>query len=272
MSFLTDQTHNSEHEYKTSEGLKKRQSLYSYTEPPLDLDGEILCLLESTQPENILEVGCGYGRLLEKIRKRGNTTAELVGIDISEGILAAAQESQEKQGLNIRYKKDDAQKLSFPDETFDTIITSHVLHHVEDIGQAVREAWRCLKKDGTYIVSLHSTKDRPNIVEYRKWIAKSFGRDEIANGCERVNFENFSFYLNIFKSYSSKFLMSSLVIPDTEIVLGYLSTHKDNFVSTGTEEQWNNAMEKIRADVELKRDRNGLYKEITAIGIYFAKK
>lgn len=143
---------------------------------------------------------------------------------------------------------------------------------MEDVNQAVHEAWRCLKKGGTYIVSLHSTQDRPNIMEYRRWIAKSFGRDEVSNGSERVNFENFASYLNVFKSYSSKFLVSSLMIPDSEIVLGYLSTHKDNFVATGTEEQWNEVMEKIRVDLEKKRDSNGIYKETTAIGVYFAKK
>lgn len=113
MSFLTDQKHIAEHEYKNAEGLKKRQSFYSYTEPPLDLDGEILCLLETVQPKKVLEVGCGYGRLLEKFRKRGNTATELVGIDISEGILAAAEESQKNRGLIFNIKKTTPKNFLF---------------------------------------------------------------------------------------------------------------------------------------------------------------
>ncbi len=49
---------------------------------------------------------------------------------------------------------EDATELSFQDESFDAILSSHVFEHVFGIEKALKEAWRVLKKDGKLLISL----------------------------------------------------------------------------------------------------------------------
>ena len=97
----------------------------------------------------ILDVGCGAGSLLETLRDRG---AIVTGIDKSAGML----------GLARRRLGDDADlhvaelgsPLPFPDDTFDDVIASLVLHYLEDWGPALTELRRVLKPGGRLIVSV----------------------------------------------------------------------------------------------------------------------
>jgi SAM-dependent methyltransferase len=66
---------------------------------------------------------------------------------------------------------EDALRLSFENESFDTIISNDVYEHVPEVSRALREAYRCLKKDGRLLFSvpfsMHeiSTKQRARIDE-----------------------------------------------------------------------------------------------------------
>ena len=62
-------------------------------------------------------------------------------------------------GLTRRLNE-DCENLSFNDNTFDLVFTNAVLHHVEDIGKAVLEAYRVAKTDG-YIVFIEPNRYHP---------------------------------------------------------------------------------------------------------------
>ena len=103
-----------------------------------------------TWPARILDVGCGSGPLLAALRDRG---AIVTGIDKSAGMLELAR----------RRLGDDADllvaelgsPLPFPDDTFDDVTASLVLHYLEDWGPALAELWRVLKPGGRLIVSVN---------------------------------------------------------------------------------------------------------------------
>jgi len=71
--------------------------------------------------KRILDIGCGYGTLLSKIKE-----GELYGIDMSSKLLQHANKKIE----NVI--KGDAQKLPFKDHQFDVTISSEVLEHLPD--------------------------------------------------------------------------------------------------------------------------------------------
>ena len=92
---------------------------------------------------NVLEMGCGTGYLTKELVK---TKGQITAIDISPDLLKLAQDRV--RDPKVFFKIEDAQDLSFFDESFDTIVGSSVLHHL-DIDKALAEFYRVLKKNGT---------------------------------------------------------------------------------------------------------------------------
>ncbi len=50
--------------------------------------------------------------------------------------------------------KGDMQDIKHPDQSFDCVLSHHVLEHVEDDAKALSEVWRVLKTDGVFYVSV----------------------------------------------------------------------------------------------------------------------
>ncbi len=90
----------------------------------------------------ILEIGCGTGLFTQEIAK---TNHQITAIDISDILLQIAKKRVNNN--KVIFLKENAYQTSFPDESFDAIIGSSVLHHL-DIKQALSEFHRILKKDG----------------------------------------------------------------------------------------------------------------------------
>jgi SAM-dependent methyltransferase len=109
----------------------------------------ILALAGDVTGRRILDAGCGSGPLFAALRDRG---AIVTGFDKSAGMLELAR----------RRLGDDADlqvadlgcPLPFPDDTFDDVIASLVLHYLEDWGPALTELRRVLKPGGRLIASV----------------------------------------------------------------------------------------------------------------------
>lgn len=80
-------------------------------------------------PRNVkvLDVGCGYGAVANAIAKRNDLS--VVGIDYNEDQIAQAKKSYEKP--NLKFYVGDA-TTDLPDQSFDAIVLSSLLEHVED--------------------------------------------------------------------------------------------------------------------------------------------
>ncbi len=110
----------------------------------------MLALAGDVGGHRILDAGCGAGPLFAALRDAG---AIMTGIDKSGGMLELAR----------RRLGDDADlqmaelgsPLPFPDDTFDDVTASLVLHYLEDWGPALGELRRVLKPAGRLIVSVN---------------------------------------------------------------------------------------------------------------------
>ena len=102
----------------------------------------VLDLLQPRPGERILDLGCGEGVLTEKL---GATGAEVVGVDSSPGMVAAALE----RGLDARVM--DATKLTF-DQEFDAVFSNAALHWIkDDPDAAIVGAYRALRRPGRFV-------------------------------------------------------------------------------------------------------------------------
>ncbi len=99
------------------------------------------------QGKDVLEVGCGTGLILERIRRFAKSAK---GIDLSPGMLALAKE----RGLDVC--EGSATKLPFADESFDLTCSFKVLAHVPDIGKALAEMARVTRKGGIVLAELYN--------------------------------------------------------------------------------------------------------------------
>jgi 2-polyprenyl-3-methyl-5-hydroxy-6-metoxy-1,4-benzoquinol methylase len=93
----------------------------------------------------VLEVGTGTGAMLHALRERG---ANAEGVELRQDLI---EEARRWYGdLPIRRVKDTG--LPFPDDSFDVVISLDVFEHIPDSDAHLREVWRILKADGTYLI------------------------------------------------------------------------------------------------------------------------
>jgi len=106
-----------------------------------------------------LEIGVGTGKNLPFYDPA--VTKELVGIDFSPGMLERARSKPRRVPLTLLEM--DAQRMSFPDDSFDTVLATCVFCTVPDPAAGLREAGRVCKPDGTILLLEHVRIDRPVI-------------------------------------------------------------------------------------------------------------
>ncbi len=102
---------------------------------------DYLCSNISPQ-DNVLEIGCGTGFFTRELQK---TNAEITAIDISPELLDEAKKNV--KAVNVAFKVENAYDLTFPDNSFEVILGSSVLHHL-DIDKALKQFYRVLKENG----------------------------------------------------------------------------------------------------------------------------
>ncbi|MBU4348423.1 class I SAM-dependent methyltransferase [Patescibacteria group bacterium] len=93
--------------------------------------------------KNVLEVGCGTGLFTKELAKTDN---KIIAIDISEELIEKARKKILGSN-NILFKIENAYNTSFKDNSFDFIVGSSVLHHL-DAEAAIKEFYRILKPGG----------------------------------------------------------------------------------------------------------------------------
>ena len=101
---------------------------------------------------HVLEIGCGLGTDGAQFAKAG---ADYTGIDLTQAAIDLAKRRFELDQLPGNFRVADAERLDFPNNTFDLVYSHGVLHHTPDIAAAVREIHRVLRPGGRAIVMLY---------------------------------------------------------------------------------------------------------------------
>jgi SAM-dependent methyltransferase len=96
-----------------------------------------------------LEIGCGTGGLLVAAARSGRS---IVGIDIASRWLVVARRRLADRGLHVPLAAAEAERLPWPDATFDAVVADSVLEHLDDPARALREWRRVLRPGGVLVV------------------------------------------------------------------------------------------------------------------------
>lgn len=111
------------------------------------------CHLTNTYPlsgRRVLDVGTGGGFLAILAAKAG---ADVTAVDISVEMLQAAKVNAQASGCEILFTQSAADRLSFPDESFDVVMCRNVLWNMTDPEAAVAEWVRVLRPGGALFIA-----------------------------------------------------------------------------------------------------------------------
>lgn len=111
----------------------------------------------------ILEIGIGSGRNLPFY---GAAAEEVVGVDPSAELLAMARRAAAASPCPVSLLERTAERLPFPEASFDTVVVTWSLCSIPDPVAALREARRVLKPDGRLRFVEHGLAPDPGI---RRW-------------------------------------------------------------------------------------------------------
>ena len=112
--------------------------------------------LARIQPgETVLDVGCGTGTLAMDVAPRVGTTGRVCGIDPGDRQIARARSKAARRNLSIEFQIGVIEHLDFPDQTFDVVLSTIMMHHLSDTlkRQGLAEIARVLKPDGRLVIA-----------------------------------------------------------------------------------------------------------------------
>jgi ubiquinone/menaquinone biosynthesis C-methylase UbiE len=172
------------------EVLRKEQDFHDQWASTIDVDGiRVADYFEAcTAPENrfilrqlgdvrgkyLLDLGCGAGENSVYFAKLG---AKCVATDYSPGMVEVALKLAEANQVQVEGRTINAMAIDFPDNTFDIIYASNLLHHIPDPRLTLTEMHRVLKPGGKACF-WDPLKHNPVINVYRRIATKVRTEDE----------------------------------------------------------------------------------------------
>jgi SAM-dependent methyltransferase len=153
-------------QYRDSSKLTARANLHSrYGTAAVPWFAWVVKQIKWKRDAVVLEVGCGPGWIWEQARHGVPGDLQLVLTDLSVGMVEEAVERTRASFGDVDGAVVNAQSLPFDDGTFDTVVANHMLYHVPDPEQAVRELRRVVRDDGVLIAATNGPSHLRELLE-----------------------------------------------------------------------------------------------------------
>jgi arsenite methyltransferase len=146
--------------------------------------------------EVVLDLGSGGGIDVLLSAKRVGPTGKAYGLDMTDEMLALANENKRKAGAaNVEFLKGEIEHIPLPDNSVDVIISNCVINLSADKDRVLREAFRVLKPGGRFAVSDVVTRGeipseiRQSVLLWAGCVAGALEEDEYRGKLAGAGFE-----------------------------------------------------------------------------------
>jgi arsenite methyltransferase len=159
--------------------------------------GNPTALAQLNAGEIVLDLGSGGGIDVLLSAKRVGATGKAYGLDMTDEMLALANENKRKAGVeNVEFLKGEIEHIPLPDNSVDVVISNCVINLSADKSQVLREAFRVLKPGGRFAVSDVVTRGeipaeiRRSVLLWVGCVAGALEENEYRNKLQQAGFEN----------------------------------------------------------------------------------
>ncbi len=187
----------------------------------------LLSRLAARPGMRILEVGTGVGVITQAISRRF-PEAEVYGMDYSEGMI--------RNRLFTHGIVGDAERLHFLDGTFDWIIASDIIEHVEHPERLIAEAARCLKPRGRLLLTTPNPFFVP-LLNFTRYLGLSLSSEKLLNPwAVKRWFSKYGFHIvaeqRTNSAYGIALAMTAKRDLETDVLVGFADLRKHVYLTT----------------------------------------
>lgn len=109
-------------------------------------------LVNEHKPLKVLDVACGTGDFTIEIARKVASGSEVIGIDISDGMMAVGRKKIADVGVNAELKVADCENLPYEDNTFHRISVGFGVRNFEHLQLGLNEMYRVLTPGGKLVI------------------------------------------------------------------------------------------------------------------------
>lgn len=229
-------------QYADGSSLEARSSIYAWQTPRHDLVAEVARHVDPARGP-VIDVGCGRGQYL------GGVPAT-VGIDLSPGLAAAAGVASGRPTL-----VGDATALPLPDAVAGAALALHMLYHLPDPADGLRELRRVTRVGGRIVVL---TNGLDHLATYRDLVGEATGLGEsLAWPGTELCLDHRPLVESILGPVELVELRSRIELPSVDPLLAYFGSGRE-FYEVQSGQPWEELVERFEAVARRRFARGGL--------------
>jgi len=248
-------------QYASADNLNARRALHTrFSTNPYGWQRWVFDRLLDLSPTDVLEIGSGPGALWRDNLDRLPASWRVVLSDFSDGMVRTARGALPRRD-GFRYAVFDVLHLAASGAAFDCVVANHMLYHVPDRIEALREIARVLRPGGAFLAA---TNGESHLRELND-LAQRHGFDmeqldsapfTLQNGAEQLN--------EIFQEVVCQRYEDGLRVTDAEPLADYIRS----VINAPPDRA---AMDGLRRDVAERIDRDGWFTIHKEVGIFTAR-
>ena len=145
--------------------------------------------------DNLTICDCGIGTAAFSLAftQTIDPTTHITGVDISPQMLKIAHQKLSQANINHQICQSDVRKLPFADECFDGVISAHVLEHLPNPEQGLKEIVRVLRPEAPLILAVTQPKLIGRLIQWH-WGNRCFSPEELSELMYKAGLINLQFF------------------------------------------------------------------------------